>query len=90
MNFIARMIINVFVNESKMRVASTCITLPPMLLEAMWSSTQDYDGGYDEPYVEREHKLQPHLDIGCHTWVKACFITKVKIEPSNELDLVLE
>ena len=48
----------------------------------MWSS---YDGGYDEPYVEREHKLQPHLGIGCHAFVKACFDTEVKIEPSNEL-----
>ena len=47
--------------------------------------TQDCDGGYDEPYVEREHKLQPHLGIGCHAMVKACFDTKVKIEPSNEL-----
>ena len=30
--------------------------------------TQDYDGGYDEPYVEREHKLQPQLShrLSCH------------------------
>ena len=41
-----------------MRVASTCT--PPMLLDSQ-VATQDYD--YDEPYVEREHKLQPHLDI---------------------------
>ena len=31
-------------------------------------AAQDYDGDYDEPYVEREHKLQPHLvhRLSCH------------------------
>ena len=51
----------------------------------MWSSDTGHDGGYDEPYVEREHKLQPHLGIGYHVWVKACVNTEVKIEPSNKL-----